>query len=178
MPVYENYQGILSEYEVSEHSRPRICPTCRSTCKLHRHGTRPRYAGYCRIRVGRFYCPVCKKAVTGLPRQLLSRFLNPLRELLLMIKARQEGAAQACSRQLMRYYLERYREHESPMIMILRESGLLNWIPPDSKERAAMVITAALHAIAVEAEIAQETYFAQFKCHLLAKRVYHDKLKK
>lgn len=178
MLVYENYQGIISEYEVTERSRPRLCPTCQSTHKLHRHGTRLRYAGYCRIRVGRFHCPVCKKTVTVLPRQLLSRFLNPLRELLLMIKARLEGATQGCSRQLMRYYLERYREHESPMIMFLRESGLLSWIPPDPKERAAMVITAALQAIAVEAEVTQDTYFAQFKCHLLAKRVYHVKLKK
>ena len=41
-----------------------------------------------------------------------------------------------------------------------------------------MVITAALQAIAVEAEVLQDTYFAQFKRHLLAKKVYHAKLKK
>ena len=113
-----------------------------------------------------------------LPRQLLSRFLNPLRDLLLMLKARLTGAAEACSRQLLRHYLARYYDHESPLILLLRESRLLGWIPPDPKERAAMVITAALQAIAVEAEVLQDTYFAQFKRHLLAKKVYHVKLKK
>jgi hypothetical protein len=178
MPVFENYQGILSEYEVSENSRPLVCPMCKAARKLHRHGTRTRYAGYCQIKVGRFYCSVCQKTVTVLPRQLLKCFLNPLRDLLLMLKAKQAGVSQDCSRQLLRYYLDRLRDHESPLILLLRESGLLSWIPPDPKERAAMVITAALHAIEVEAKILQDTYFAQFKRHLLAKRVYHAKLKK
>ncbi|MPM78654.1 hypothetical protein SDC9_125665 [bioreactor metagenome] len=178
MPVFENYQGILSEYEVTERSRPQACPMCRVARKLHRHGTRDRYAGYCQIKVGRFRCPACKRTVTVLPRQLLSRFLNPLRDLLLMLKAHLTGAAEACSRQLLRHYLARYYDHESPLILLLRESRLLGWIPPDPKERAAMVITAALQAIVVEAEVLQDTYFAQFKRHLLAKKVYHVKLKK
>ena len=178
MPIFENYQGILSEYEVTERSRPRVCPMCKTARKLHRHGMRGRYAGYCQIKVGRFYCPACNRTVTVLPRQLLSRFLNPMRDLLLMLKSRLTAATETCSRQLSRHYLDRYREHESPLILLLRESGLLAWIPPDPKERAAMVITAALQAIAVEAEVVQDTYFAQFKRHLLAKRVYHVKLKK
>lgn len=169
MPVFENYQGILSEYKVTESSRPRICPMCKAARRLHRHGTRTRYAGYCQIKVGRFLCPTCNRTVTVLPRQLLSRFLNPLRDLLLMLKAKLAGVSGDCSRQLLRYYLDRLRDHESPLILLLRGSGLLSWIPPDPKERAAMVITAALHAIEVEAKILQDTYFAQFKRHLLAK---------
>ena len=94
MPVFENYQGILSEYEVTERSRPAACPMCGATRKLHRHGTRERYAGYCQIKVGRFRCTVCNRTVTVLPRQLLSRFLNPLRDLLLMLKARLTGGLQ------------------------------------------------------------------------------------
>jgi hypothetical protein len=116
--------------------------------------------------------------VTVLPRQLLSHFLNPLKDLLLMLKAKLAGVSEDCSRQLLRHYLNRLKDHESPLILLLRESGLLGWIPPDPKERAAMVITAALRAIEIEAIILQDTYFAQFKRHLLAKRVYHAKLKK
>lgn len=41
-----------------------------------------------------------------------------------------------------------------------------------------MVITAALDAIEIEDAILQDIYFAQFNRHLLAKRVYHAKLKK
>jgi len=169
MPVFENYQGPLSEYQVTENSRPRACPKCKAQRKLHKHGTRDRYAGYCQIKVGRFYCPACKKAVTVLPRQLLSRFLNPLRELLLKMKAHLLRTGESSSRQLLRHYLDRYRSHESPLILLLRESRLLGWVPPDEKERAAMVITAALEAIEDEATILQENYFAQFRRHFLAK---------
>jgi len=88
MAVFENYQGILSEYEVTENSRPRVCPMCKASRKLHRHGTRNRYAGHCQIKVGRFYCPGCHKTVTVLPRQLLSRFINPLRDLLVMLRTK------------------------------------------------------------------------------------------
>lgn len=178
MPVFENYQGILSEYEVTENSRPRVCPMCKASRKLHRHGTRNRYAGHCQIKVGRFYCPGCHKTVTVLPRQLLSRFINPLRDLLVMLRTKLTGPSEDCSRQLLQYYLNRLKDHESPLILLLRESGLLSWIPPETKERTAMVITAALDAIEIEDAILQDIYFAQFNRHLLAKRVYHAKLKK
>lgn len=169
MPLFENYQGEIRDYQVSESSRPRICPSCGKQRKLYRHGTRDRYAGYIQIKVGRFYCPDCKKAVTVLPRQLLSRFLNPLQELLRQLEAYLSGQKHRLSRQQIRHYLKRYQGHESPLILLLRESRLLGWIPPAGKARAAMVITATLQAIAVEEEVLQDTYFAQFRRHLLAK---------
>lgn len=178
MPLFENYHGELCDYEISERSRPRVCPNCGKQRNLHRHGTRKRYAGFIQIKVGRFYCPDCKRAVTVLPRQLLSRFLNPMKELLKQLQAHLAGRKHDLSRQQIRHYMKRYQGHEAPLILLLRESRLLGWIPPAGKARAAMVITAALQAIAVEAEVLQDTYFAQFRRHLLAKQVYHANLKK
>lgn len=119
------------------------CPACHANVQLYRHGFYFRnvlttYAEY-RIEICRYLCRSCQKTISLLPTFLLPYFQRCCLSILEVLRGFFCGINKFC-RQLMTFYLHRFRRNMNSVVISFRERGLKLKIPDNDKEKAIKLI--------------------------------------
>jgi len=128
------------------------CPACHANIRLYRHGfymrnALTRHFEY-RVIICRYLCRSCRATISLLPSFLLPRFQRCRITILEALKHFIVSGIQGLYRQIMTFYIRRFRQNMMAMILRFREVGLMLKVPPDEKEKAIKLTELLLGTLA------------------------------
>ena len=127
------------------------CPACRARVRLYRHGFYPRNIligqDDFKIDICRYLCRSCGVTVSLLPSFLLRHFQRCRDSLLQTLRTYLTSGHNSIGRQMLAFYLTRFRRNMNALVFKLRELGLLLKIPDDENEKAIKLITLLLDTL-------------------------------
>jgi len=128
------------------------CPACHANVRLYRHGfyvrnVLTRYSEY-RIVICRYLCRSCRVTISLLPSFLLPRFQRCQISILEALEGFFVSGTKGLYRQIMTFYIRRFRQNILALILWFREVGLMLKIPPDENEKAIKLIDLLLDTLA------------------------------
>jgi len=120
------------------------CPICGTGAKLVRHGFYSRYALFrnrsYRLDICRYLCRSCLKTISLLPWFLLPYFQHTRNTILMTLRNWLSGRPAFVCRQLVAFYRQRFYQNIPAIITALRETGWLDSLPENDKEKAIKVV--------------------------------------
>jgi hypothetical protein len=128
------------------------CPACHAYVRLYRHGFYVRnvltHCSEYRIVICRYLCRSCRVTISLLPSFLSPRFQRCQISILEALKGFFVSGNKGFYRQIMTFYIKRFRQNMLALILGFREGGLMLKIPSDENEKAIKLIELLLDTLA------------------------------